>query len=42
MIFLKKEMVDFDGVEEFDDKTFRGAKDFGSTSLKETSANISY
>lgn len=34
MIFLKKEEVDFIEFNEFDDKTFRGTKSFGSTSLK--------
>ena len=32
--FLKKEEVDFVEVEEFDDKTFRDTKGFGSTGMK--------
>ena len=34
MILMKKEEVHFTEVDEFDDKTCRGAKGFGSTGLK--------
>ena len=34
LIFLKKEQVDFVEAEEFDDKTFRDTKGFGSTGMK--------
>ena len=34
--FLKTEEVDFVEVEEFDNKTYRDAKGFGSTGLKPT------
>ena len=34
LIFLKKEEVNFVEVEEFDDKTFRDTKGFGSTGMK--------
>ena len=34
IIFLKKEEVDFEEVDEFDDSTSPGTKGFGSTSLK--------
>ena len=34
IIFLKKEEVDFEEVNEFDDTTVRRTKGFGSTGLK--------
>ena len=36
MGFLKTEEIDFVEVDEFDDKTYRDAKGFGSTGLKPT------
>ena len=35
-VFLETEEIDFVEVEEFDDKTYRDAKGFGSTGLKPT------
>ena len=36
LVFLKKEEVDFVEANEFDDKTYRDTKGFGSTGLKPT------
>ena len=41
MIIFKKEKVDFIEVEDFNDKTYRETKGFGSTGLKVTSSPVS-
>ena len=37
VMFIKREEVEFEEVDEFDDATVRGTKDFGSTGLKTVS-----